>query len=177
LDGLVNWDGVLKFGGKLDSDHVTQFWGCIKRPITRSFVLKCSYPNDTIKEGPIMWMSFALDGNRQEGKWLVIECKTLKWVKANNALPEGSPWQVPMGDGWLWHHLHDYDDYKTKDIQMHRMYEQRGWVVWCLHLLHKFFWNMILLNIELKAFAVSNKITTQSRWRYMVHLMSWIITS
>jgi hypothetical protein len=25
LDGLVNWDGVLKFGGKLDSDHVTQF--------------------------------------------------------------------------------------------------------------------------------------------------------
>jgi len=25
LDGVVNWDGVLKFGGRPDSDHATQF--------------------------------------------------------------------------------------------------------------------------------------------------------
>ncbi len=24
-DGVVNWDGVLKFGGKLEGDHVTHF--------------------------------------------------------------------------------------------------------------------------------------------------------
>jgi hypothetical protein len=25
LDGVVNWDGVLKFGNKLEGDHVTHF--------------------------------------------------------------------------------------------------------------------------------------------------------
>jgi hypothetical protein len=25
LDGVVNWDGVLKFGGRLEGDHVTHF--------------------------------------------------------------------------------------------------------------------------------------------------------
>jgi hypothetical protein len=25
LDGVVNWDGVLKFGGRLKGDHVTHF--------------------------------------------------------------------------------------------------------------------------------------------------------
>jgi hypothetical protein len=24
-DGVVNWDGVLKFGGRLESDHATHF--------------------------------------------------------------------------------------------------------------------------------------------------------
>jgi len=39
--------------------------------------------------------------------------------------------------GWVQHHLHDYDDCKTMEIQMHRMHVQRGWFVWCHHLLHK----------------------------------------
>jgi hypothetical protein len=34
----------------------------------------------------MMWMSYTMDGNRQEGKWLVVERKNLKWVKANSAL-------------------------------------------------------------------------------------------
>ncbi len=25
-DGVVNWDGVLEFGGKLKGDHATHFW-------------------------------------------------------------------------------------------------------------------------------------------------------
>jgi hypothetical protein len=25
LDGVVNWDGVLKFGGRLEGDHATHF--------------------------------------------------------------------------------------------------------------------------------------------------------
>jgi hypothetical protein len=33
-----------------------------------------------------------------------------------------SPWQM----GWLWHHLHDYDDRKTESTQMHKMYEQKN---------------------------------------------------
>jgi len=50
--------------------------------------------------------------------------------------------------GWLWHHLQDYNDYKTKEIQMHRMHEQRGWVIWCPHLLHKVLqiWPFLTLN-------------------------------
>ncbi len=75
-----------------------------------------------------MWMSSTMDGNKQEGKWLTIEHKALKWAKANNAPPKGSP---------MWHHLHDYGDYKTRKTQMHKMREQRGWIVWCLHMLHK----------------------------------------
>jgi hypothetical protein len=62
-----------------------------------------------------MWMSFAKDGNKQEGKWLAVKCKALKLIKANNAPPKDtldeSPWQM----GWLWHHLHDYDDYKIEE--------------------------------------------------------------
>ncbi len=57
---------------------------------------------------------------------------------------DGFPWQM----GSLWHHLHNYSNYKTSDIQMHRMHEQKGWVVWCLHLLHKVFeiWPLLTLN-------------------------------
>jgi hypothetical protein len=29
LNGVLNWDGVLKLGGKLKGDHVTHFNGCI----------------------------------------------------------------------------------------------------------------------------------------------------
>jgi hypothetical protein len=82
-------------------------------------------------------MSFAMDGNRQERKWLPIKHKALKWVKANKAplkdhLDE-SPWQM----GWLWHHFHDYNDYKIEEARMHKMHEQKGWIVWCPHLLHE----------------------------------------
>jgi hypothetical protein len=31
-----------------------------------------------------------MDGNKEKGKWLVIECKALKWAKANIAHPKGS---------------------------------------------------------------------------------------
>jgi hypothetical protein len=49
--------------------------------------------------GPMMWVSYAMDVNKQKGKQLVIESNALKWAKANNALPKGWPWQVPMIDG------------------------------------------------------------------------------
>jgi hypothetical protein len=35
-------------------------------------------------------VSYIIDENIQKGKQLVIECKTLKWAKANNALAKGS---------------------------------------------------------------------------------------
>jgi hypothetical protein len=55
-----------------------------------------------IEGGPMMWMSSTMDGNRQEGKWLIIECKALKWVKPNNAPPpQGSLWRVSMVDGMI----------------------------------------------------------------------------
>ncbi len=63
-DALVNWDGVLKFGGRLKGDHVTHFWSWIKRPITWSSEYKCSYAYDTIEKGPMMWVSSTMDGNR-----------------------------------------------------------------------------------------------------------------
>jgi len=47
----------------------------------------------------MMWVLYAMDGNRQEGKQLVIKCNALKWTKVNNALPKGSLWQVSMVDG------------------------------------------------------------------------------
>ncbi len=61
---------------------------------------KCSYVDNTIGRGPMIWMSFTMDGNRQERKWLiVIKHKTLKWIKVNSAPPKGSFCQVPMVDG------------------------------------------------------------------------------
>jgi hypothetical protein len=38
LDGVVNYNGVLKFGGKLKGDHVMHFKGWMERPIARSLV-------------------------------------------------------------------------------------------------------------------------------------------
>jgi len=104
--------------------------------------------NDIIERGLIMWVSSIMDGNRQERKWLIVEHKVLKWAKRNNAPPKDhfteSPWEMK----WVWHDLHDYDDYKTKETWMHKMHEQRGWVVWCPHLLHKVFriWPFLTLN-------------------------------
>jgi hypothetical protein len=44
--------------------------------------------DDTIQRRPMKWMLFIMDGNRQEGKWLDVERKTLKWAKANSAPPK-----------------------------------------------------------------------------------------
>jgi hypothetical protein len=46
---VVNWDGVLKSGSKLDDDHVTHLWNWIERLIARKSVWKFSYANDTIE--------------------------------------------------------------------------------------------------------------------------------
>jgi hypothetical protein len=125
----------------------------------------------------MMWMLSTVDGNRQKGKLLVIECKALKWAKANNAPPlkdhlDKSPWQM----GWLWHHFHDYDDCKTKET----------WCIKCMNKGDKLydvptcytkFLKYDLFYIKLKAFTTSSWRTTQSGWRSIVHLMLWIIVS
>ncbi len=38
LDGVVNWDGVLKSNGRLEGAHATHFLSWIKKPITQSLV-------------------------------------------------------------------------------------------------------------------------------------------
>jgi len=63
-----------------------------------------------------MWMSSIMDGNKQEGKWLAIKCKILKWVKTNSAPPNDHLVESLWYMDWLWHHFHNYDDYKTKEI-------------------------------------------------------------
>jgi hypothetical protein len=57
---------VLKSNGKPEGDHVTHFLGWIERHITQNVILKCSYVNDRIEQGPMMWMSSIMDGNN---KW------------------------------------------------------------------------------------------------------------
>jgi hypothetical protein len=84
----------------------------------------------------MMWVSCTMDGNRQERKGLIVEHKALKWAKVNSAPPKDDPYKSPWQMGWLWHHLHDFDDCKAKETRMHKMHEQRGWVIWCPHLLH-----------------------------------------
>jgi hypothetical protein len=37
-----------------------------------------------------------MDGNKQERKRLIMKHKTFKWVKTNNAYPNGSPSWVPV---------------------------------------------------------------------------------
>jgi len=54
---------VFKSGGRLEGDHATHFWGWIKRPITYSSIWKCSYVNDIIEGGLMMWVSSIMDGN------------------------------------------------------------------------------------------------------------------
>jgi hypothetical protein len=134
---VVNWDGVLKQGDKPKGDHATHLWVWIEIPITRSLFWKCSYTNDTIEEEPMMWVLFIMDGNKQEGKWLVVECKAIKWVNANNALPRDHLDKLPWQRGWLWHHLHDYDGCKIRETLMHIIHKQRGWITWCFHPLHE----------------------------------------
>jgi hypothetical protein len=57
---------MLKSRGRPKGDHATHLLGWIEKPITWSSVWKCSYVNDTIKGGPMMWVSSTMDGNRQE---------------------------------------------------------------------------------------------------------------
>jgi len=92
---------VLKSSCKSNGDHATHFWSWIKRPITHSLVWKCSYVDDTIERGLMIWVSSIIDGNRQEGKWLVVEHKALKWAKANNGPPKRSHWRIPIINGMI----------------------------------------------------------------------------
>jgi len=46
--------------------------------------------------GGMMWMSFVMDGNKQEAKSLVRKHNALRWAKANNAPPKGSHWWVKI---------------------------------------------------------------------------------
>jgi hypothetical protein len=84
---------VLKSSNRPEGDHVTHFKGWIK--YHTKFSLKCSYVDDRIKGGPMMWVSFAMDGNRQKRKQLAIKYKTLKWAKKNITPPKGSPLSQP----------------------------------------------------------------------------------
>jgi len=67
-NGVVNWDGVLKLGGRLEGDHVTHLLGWIGRPIAWSLIWNCSYGDDTIEGGLMMWVSFIMDENRLKKK-------------------------------------------------------------------------------------------------------------
>ncbi len=62
-NGVVNWDGVLKFGNMPKGDHVMHLWGWIKKLIKWNSVWKCSYAYDIIERGPMMWMWSVMDGN------------------------------------------------------------------------------------------------------------------
>jgi hypothetical protein len=63
FDGVVNWDGVLKSSSMLEGDHNTHFWGWIERSVAQSSIWKCSYGDDIIEKGPMMWVSSTMDGN------------------------------------------------------------------------------------------------------------------
>jgi hypothetical protein len=49
------------------------------------------YVDDTIEVGLMMWVSSIMHGKKQEGKWLDVKHKALKWATENNAPPIGSP--------------------------------------------------------------------------------------
>jgi len=57
---------------------------------------------------------------------------------------------------WLRHHHHDYNGHKIKETQMHRMHEQKGWIVWCPHLLLEILEIWPPIDTKLKAFVMSN---------------------
>ncbi len=38
FNGVVNWEGVLKFGGRPKGDHAMHFWGWVKKPITWNLI-------------------------------------------------------------------------------------------------------------------------------------------
>jgi hypothetical protein len=63
--GVLNWNEVSKLRGKLKRDHATHFLGWLKRSIPRNSIWKFSYAKDTMEGGPMMWMSYEMDGNRK----------------------------------------------------------------------------------------------------------------
>jgi hypothetical protein len=67
--GKLKWD--VKIKGRLEGDHATHLLGWIEKPIAWNSIWKCSYVNDTIKGGPMMWMSSIMDGIKQKrNDWL-----------------------------------------------------------------------------------------------------------
>jgi hypothetical protein len=38
FNGVVNWDGVLKSYGRLESNHVTHFWSWIERSVSHNSI-------------------------------------------------------------------------------------------------------------------------------------------
>jgi len=47
----------------------------------KNLLHKVQYENvQRIKVGPMMWMSYIMDGNRQEGKQLIIKCNELRQI-------------------------------------------------------------------------------------------------
>ncbi len=62
---------MLKSNNKLEGDHATHLWGWIERHIAQNSIRKCSYADDIIKRGPMMWMLFIMDENRpKKNDWL-----------------------------------------------------------------------------------------------------------
>jgi len=61
--------------------------------------------------------------------------------------------------GWLQHCLHNYNDYKTWEIQMHKMHKQREWIIWCFYLLHKVLEMWPLLTLNWRCFVTDSTIT------------------
>jgi len=99
FDGVLNKDGVSKSSGRLEGDHVPRFWSWIEKLIAWSLVCKCSYADDIIERRLMMWVSYTINENKQEGNLLAVKCKVLKWAKVNCALLKRSPWWVPMANG------------------------------------------------------------------------------
>jgi hypothetical protein len=61
-------DGVSKLGDRLEGDNVCTFFNLDKKTYPTKFNLEifiCTWYN---WRGPIMWMSSAVDGNRQKGE-------------------------------------------------------------------------------------------------------------
>jgi len=83
----------------------------------------------------MMWVSFAMDGNRQEGKWLIVECKALKWTQMNSTPPKDTLTILHV----------KWDDcditftimmiVKQRKLECFKMHKRRRWIVWCPHML------------------------------------------
>ncbi len=113
------------------------------------------------------------------------------------SLPKDHLDEFPWEMGWLWPCIYDYNEYKTRETQMHKMHEQRGWIVWCttccmkflkydsswhwivwcLHMLHEVLKIWFLLTSNRRHLSLPSWITTQSRWRSKMCLIPWITTS
>ncbi len=66
FNGVLNWDGATKSNDKPKGDHATNFLSWIIKLIAHSSIFKCAYAKDTLKGGPMIWMSFIMDGNKEK---------------------------------------------------------------------------------------------------------------